>query len=76
MKLTIRLKKREKPIPELKQLAQAKDRLMKDLFLYYELVRLYITFGRVRATPAKEIKKMKLRQILKEAEKIKAQMED
>ncbi len=75
MKLTIRLKKRKKPISEFERLAQAQDGLKKRLFLYSELVKLYITFGRVRATPAKEIKKTKLRQIFKEAEKIKAKME-
>ena len=76
MKLIIRLKKRKKPIPELEQLAQTGDKFIKNLFLYHELVKLYTTFGRVRATPAREIKKMKLRQIFKEAEKIKAKMEE
>jgi len=76
MKLTIRLKKRKRPIPEFERFMKTKDQLTKNLFLYQELLRLYITFGRIRMTPAKEIKKMKLRQIFKEAEKIKAKMEE
>ena len=74
--IKIILKKRKKPIPEFEQFVKAKDKFVRNLFLYSELVKLYITFGRVRATPAKEIKKMKLRQIFKEAEKIKTKMED
>ena len=76
MKLIIRLKKRKKPIPELEQFAKAKKVFTKNFFLYFELVRLRVTFGLILATPAKEIKKMKLRQILKEAEIIKAKMEE
>ncbi len=74
--IKIILKKRKKPIPEFEQFAKAKDVFMKNLFLYFELVRLHSTFGLILATPAKKIKKMKLRQILKEAEKIKTKMED
>ena len=76
MKLIIRLKKRKKPIPELEQFAKAKEVFTKNFFLYFELVRIRVTFGLICATPAKEIKKMKLRQMLKEAEKIKAKMEE
>lgn len=76
MKLIIRLKKRKKPIPEFEQLAKATGVLTKNFFLYFELVRLRVQFGLICATPAKEIKKMKLRQILKEAEKLKAKMEE
>lgn len=75
IKLIIGFKKREKPIPEFKQLLKAKDEFTRKFFLYSELMKLHFTFGLIRATSAKEIKKMKLRRILKEAEKIKAKME-
>ena len=74
-KIIIGLKKRKKPIAEFEQFAKAEKVFTKNFFLYFELVRLRVTFGLILATPAKEIKKMKLRQILKEAEKIKAKME-
>lgn len=68
MKLIIRLKKRKKPIPELEQLAQIKDELTRELFIFMEATRLHIQHGLILATPAKQIKKMKLRQIKKELE--------
>jgi len=75
-KIIIGLKRRKKPIPDFEELARATGVFTKNFFLYFELVRLRVTFGLVLATPAKEVKKMKLRQILKEAEIIKAKMEE
>lgn len=76
MKLIIRLKKRKKPIPEFEQLAKAKDEFIKNLFLFIEITKLRIQFGLILATSAKQIKKMKLRQIIKEVKILKAKMEE
>ncbi len=76
MNLTIRLKKRKDPISEFEQLAQAKDEFIKNLFLFVEIAKLRTQFGLILTTPAKKIKKMKLRQIIKEVEILKAKMEE
>lgn len=68
MKLTIRLEKRKKPIPEFEQFAQSTLDLKKQIFIWTEATRLRIQYGMILATPAKEIKKMKLRQIKKDLE--------
>lgn len=68
MRLTIRLKKRKRPIIEFKRLAEAKDDLTRELYIFIEATRLHIQHGLILATPAKKIKRMKLRQIEKDLE--------
>jgi len=50
--------------------------LEKAVYLFTEAVRLHVLYGAILSTPAKEIKKMKLRQIKKELEILKAKKEE
>jgi|GEM_PF-6028969 len=50
--------------------------LEKSLSLFAEATRLHVLYGMILATPAKEIKKMKLRQIKKELEMLNAKKEE
>lgn len=68
MKLTIRFMKRKTRIQELEQLAQIKDDLTRELSIFMEVIRLRVIYGFVFGTPAKQIKRMKLRQIKKDLE--------
>lgn len=47
-------------------------KLEKALFLWQEAIRLHVLYGAILTTPAKEIKKMKLRQIKKELKMLNA----
>lgn len=44
--------------------------LEKAVYLFTEATRLCVLYGAILTTPAKEIKKMKLRQVKKELEKL------
>jgi len=46
--------------------------LEKAVYLFTEAVRLHVLYGAILTTPAKEIKKMKLRQIKKELKALNA----
>ena len=50
--------------------------LEKAVYFFTEATRLHVLYGAILSTPAKEIKKMKLRQIKKELEILKAKMEE
>jgi len=50
--------------------------LERAVYFFQEATRLHVLYGAILSTPAKEIKKMKLRQIKKELEDLKANMEE
>ena len=60
----------------IKKIIAPLNALEKAVYLFTEAVRLHVLYGMILTTPAKEIKKMKLRQIKKELEILKAKMEE
>lgn len=76
MKLIIRLKKRKKPIPEFERLAQIKNEFKRELFIFMEASRLRIHYQLILLTPAKEIKKWKLKRIIKDLKALRNEQEE
>lgn len=60
----------------IKKIIAPLNSLERAVYFFSEAVRLHVLYGAILTTPAKEIKKMKLRQIKKELEILRAKMED
>ena len=59
----------------IKRIIAPLNALEKAVYLFSEVVRLHVLYKAILATPAKEIKRMKLRQIKKELEVLNSKKE-
>lgn len=59
----------------IKETIASLNRLEKAVYFFTEATRLHVLYGAILSTPAKEIKRMKLRQLKKELQILKTKME-
>jgi len=59
----------------IKRIIAPLNSLERAVYFFQEATRLHVLYGAILSTPAKEIKKMKLRQVKRELEDLKTKME-